>query len=337
MGSDYCLLKPEFREYVEVAIKKRESCESIQTVLINFGATDHKNFSKKCIDTLKFLNFEGAIRILLSSASDRRNELEDICANSENVYLHLDEPNVPALMLAADLAIGSVGTSSWERCCLGLPTIGIVVAENQINIAAQLETIGVMRLCEYGSLAATLNDMVPGINLPAWREMSDRSFKICDGLGLERVVNGVIPGILNVTLKDMSKCDESILYSWQCEPDNRRFSGTALAPTREEHHSWFSESLKNTSRRMWLVMFDGRKCGYVRLDCQGDSEEVSVLISNKYRKLGLAYGAISELKILGRYGVINAKVLPSNLASISLFKKLGFVQVANTDFKWVMP
>ena len=337
LGSDYCLLRPEFKESIEVAIRKRQSCNCIQTVLINFGATDHKGFSTKCVDTLKLLNFEGSIRILLSSDSDSRSELEDVCANTENVYLHLDEPNVPSLMLAADLAIGSVGTSSWERCCLGLPTIGIVVAANQLNIAAQLENIGAMRLCEYESLAENLNDMVPGLNIPRWREMSDKSFKVCDGLGLERVVHNLIPGTLKITLQYMSKCDESLLYSWQCEPGNRRFSGTALAPNREEHHAWFSASLKNTSRRMWLVMFDGVECGYVRLDCQGDSEEVSVLISNKYRKLGLAYSAINELKKLGRFGVLNAKVSSENIASISLFKKLEFIQVANTDFKWVMP
>ncbi len=337
LGSDYCLLRPEFRESVEVAVRKRQSCNCIQTVLINFGATDHKGFSKKCVEILKLLNFEGSIRILLSSASDSRSELEAVCANTENVYLHLDEPNVPALMLTADLAIGSVGTSSWERCCLGLPTIGIVVAANQLNIAAQLENIGAMRLCEYENLIETLGDMVPDMNVPRWKEMSEKSFKVCDGLGLERVVHNLIPDSLKVTLHEMSEYDESILYLWQCEPGNRRFSGTALAPTREEHHAWFSASLENTSRRMWLVMFDGIECGYVRLDCQGDGEEVSVLISNKYRKLGLAYGAINELKTLGRFGVLNAKVSSENLASISLFKKLEFIQVANSDFKWVMP
>lgn len=337
LGSDYCLLRPEFRESVEAAAIKRQSCEFIDTILLNFGATDHKRLSKKCVEIIKLINFKGSIRILLSSASECLSELEYMCANTENVYLHLDEPDVSSLMISADLAIGSVGTSSWERCCLGLPTIGVVVAANQMNIATQLENIGAIRLCKVESLAESLSDIISHMNTSILKKMSDKSFEVCDGLGLERVVHSAIPSTLHVTLQEVSEDDEGILYLWQCEPGNRRFSGTDSAPTREEHHLWFSESLMMTSRRMWIVMFDGAKCGYVRLDCQTDGEEVSVLISNKYRKLGLAYSAISQLKTLGRYGVINAKVSPSNLASISLFKKLEFIQVANTDFKWVMP
>jgi len=35
------------------------------------------------------------------------------------------------VMAASDLAIGAAGSTSWERCCLGLPSIMVVLAKNQ--------------------------------------------------------------------------------------------------------------------------------------------------------------------------------------------------------------
>ena len=48
-------------------------------------------------------------------------------------------------MLKADLAIGACGTTSWERCCLGLYSIVITTAENQKPVAQELHKQGLVR------------------------------------------------------------------------------------------------------------------------------------------------------------------------------------------------
>ncbi|MFP3733021.1 glycosyltransferase, partial [Bacillus sp. SIMBA_006] len=45
-------------------------------------------------------------------------------------------------MAEADLAIGAAGSTSWERCCLGLPTLMLILAENQEGIARALDAAG---------------------------------------------------------------------------------------------------------------------------------------------------------------------------------------------------
>src|SRR5699024_10550121 len=47
--------------------------------------------------------------------------------------------NMAELMANSDLAIGAAGSTSWERCCLGLPTVMLVLAENQQQIALNLQ------------------------------------------------------------------------------------------------------------------------------------------------------------------------------------------------------
>lgn len=48
-------------------------------------------------------------------------------------------------MIKADISIGACGSTSWERCCLGLPSIVITVAENQKPIAKELHRRGLVR------------------------------------------------------------------------------------------------------------------------------------------------------------------------------------------------
>ena len=48
------------------------------------------------------------------------------------------------LMSQSDFAIGASGSSAWERCVLGVPSISYVVADNQINIANKLQKIGAL-------------------------------------------------------------------------------------------------------------------------------------------------------------------------------------------------
>ena len=337
LASDYCLLRDEFRRLSGQAKQKRKNTKKINNILINFGATDHKCLTVKCIDIIQKLQFKGEINILISSTCRWIDQLEKLSGIFPNLTLHIDSKSVADLMLNADLAIGSVGTSSWERCCLGLPTIGIVVANNQKNIASQLARLSVMELTTIDDLNKSLLDYVISFDIKKWQDMSSAAFMVCDGLGAQRVKNTVLDSHPEIFLQTMEQQDSAILFSWQCEPGNRKYSGIALAPNIDEHRAWYASSLGEPSRRMWLVIFNGEKCGYVRLDVQDNSEEVSVLISQQYRKLGLAHSAISELKKLCLFGVLDAQVSTDNRASISLFKSLGFKQIENSRFQWNTP
>ena len=335
LSTDYCLLRPEFHQLRNEAVIIRKNTHVINSVLLNFGGTDHKNLSAFTIRRLVELQFFGEIHLLISSVSEHIGELEKLTKNMKNIWLHIDEKNVAQLMLNTNLAIGSVGTSSWERCCLGLPSIGLVVASNQSNIATRLSQQGAMLLTDTESLKDDLNLVLSDRALNKWHQMSESAFATCDGLGGARVLNNIMDAPAAITLQAMSVNEEALLLTWQSEAGNRKYSRNTHTPNIDEHKLWFAASLMNPKRRMWLVIFEGQKCGYVRLDVLNTREEVSVLISQQFRKLGLAYAAINELKTLILYGVMGAEVSPDNKASCSLFNKLGFTRVSTSRYQWV--
>ena len=86
-------------------------------------------------------------------------------------------------MMNADLSIGAGGSTSWERCCLGLPTLLFITAENQRVIAESLERLGAAIMVK--NLRNDLQAIVGNFSL--WRKMSEKAQTVCDGTGVKRI------------------------------------------------------------------------------------------------------------------------------------------------------
>jgi spore coat polysaccharide biosynthesis predicted glycosyltransferase SpsG len=96
-------------------------------------------------------------------------------------------------MSEADLALGAGGTSSWERCCLGLPTVMIATADNQRLIAKHLSEAGAVRfLGEWSAVdAASARAAIDGFasQPEELRQMAENAATLCDGLGARRLAD----------------------------------------------------------------------------------------------------------------------------------------------------
>jgi spore coat polysaccharide biosynthesis predicted glycosyltransferase SpsG len=94
------------------------------------------------------------------------------------------------LMSHADLAIGAAGATTWERCCLGLPTIQIVTAENQRRIAEDLAKDNIIKLLnDVSELPEVLKDIESWIT-----PLANSAKHVTDGLGVKRVVDYMLQG-----------------------------------------------------------------------------------------------------------------------------------------------
>jgi spore coat polysaccharide biosynthesis predicted glycosyltransferase SpsG len=96
-----------------------------------------------------------------------------------------------ALMARADLAVGAGGTTSWERCCLGLPTVMITVADNQALIARHLAAAGAVELL---GPRETVTPEAVATALRTFHETPERrhamglaAAAVCDGAGADRL------------------------------------------------------------------------------------------------------------------------------------------------------
>jgi spore coat polysaccharide biosynthesis predicted glycosyltransferase SpsG len=98
---------------------------------------------------------------------------------------------MPRLTLEADLAVGAGGSTTWERCVLALPTLALILADNQVAAARALEAAGVAPCLDVAApdfetaFAREVSDLLANPDRRA--AMSAASAGVCDGLGAERV------------------------------------------------------------------------------------------------------------------------------------------------------
>jgi spore coat polysaccharide biosynthesis predicted glycosyltransferase SpsG len=138
--------------------------------------------------------------IVVGSAASTIGRLRQIAADSTiPMTVTVNAPDIASRMARADLAIGGAGTTSWERCCLGLPTIVIVVAPNQTRNAEELAARGASITA--GSAGAVSGEQVVAQvaallgDRARLRDMSRNAAAICDGRGVERVISAICGGL----------------------------------------------------------------------------------------------------------------------------------------------
>ena len=106
-----------------------------------------------------------------------------------------DATDVAGLMRAADAAVGAGGASTWERCALGLPTLAVVVAENQRAMISAMAGEG--RLLAADIHAPGFEEALrTGFEALQRSEVRARLSKaaraLCDGRGASRVAEAVM-------------------------------------------------------------------------------------------------------------------------------------------------
>lgn len=147
LGPRYALLREEF--YIAEK-KKRVRDGSINNILVFFGGVDATNETKKTLRALDLLKWEPLrVNVVVGSSNPHKIEIKDICDKHSNWNYLCQVDNMAELMNEADLAIGAGGSTTWERCFLGLPAMVIAVAENQVQIAIDCDKEGIIKYLGY--------------------------------------------------------------------------------------------------------------------------------------------------------------------------------------------
>ena len=180
LGCDYALLRPEFPNLREKALIKRKNTKVIKNILISMGGSDITN---KTYDILQEVSDDLNIVVILGGVSPHNKMIKNYAKSKKNVKVIVDADNISRLMFDADLAIGAGGSTSWERCCLGLPTLLYVLAENQRKIAGNLEELGAVKIVD--NLKVNLQNILN--NFSFWQIMSEKAQTVCDGIGVKRI------------------------------------------------------------------------------------------------------------------------------------------------------
>lgn len=188
LGPEFALVRPEFAKLRARSINRVR--ESVDRLLVFMSGSDPTNETSKVLAGFSEAG-RGApmIDVVIGAGNPHRDEVEAMCGRLASATLHVQTPRMAELVAAADCAIGSGGSASWERCVLGLPALVTILADNQADVATAVGEAGAHRVLGWhhqlsaSDYAAALDEL----DGDALRQMSARAAAICDGHGAERV------------------------------------------------------------------------------------------------------------------------------------------------------
>lgn len=162
------------------------------------GATDPDNVTLTVLRAIESIPVDGLeVRVTVGPGNPHRESLVRVAGVSRaSIDLRFDPPDIGELMAWADVAVAAAGSTSWERAMFGLPSVVLVLADNQQRIASALVEAGCASLADFprevDSLAREISCILAN---PARRQaMSERGQRIVDGAGARRVVNVLLSG-----------------------------------------------------------------------------------------------------------------------------------------------
>lgn len=342
LGAGYALLRPDFYQRRGASLARRQS-GGLQRILVTMGLTDAPNATGLAIagivQACRQLGRRIAVDIVLGESAPYRREIA-AQAQAAGMQLHVGPTDMAGLMVTADLAIGAAGSTAWERCCLGLPSLMLITADNQRQVAAGLEATGAALVLGTwpGVTAGALADAVCHLAEPQrLLAMGLAGAQLCDGRGALRMLLVIDPLRADdagaVELRPARAEDVTITYAWQTAAGVRSHFRNPHPPDAKEHAAWFSRSLADPGRLLHIILHAGRPAGVLRLDQVAGGYEVSILVAPDCQRLGIGAAALKLARRLLPEQPLLAEVLPGNLASARLFPAAGYVETAPGHYR----
>jgi UDP-2,4-diacetamido-2,4,6-trideoxy-beta-L-altropyranose hydrolase len=186
-GANYSLLRPEFSEWREKSLSRRGN-PVLRHVLITMGGTDPDNYTGQILEALRTCRLPDnlVITVVLGETAPHCDAVQSLALKMPvRTEVKVNVKNMAELMARADLAIGAAGATTWERCCLGLPTLQMVLAQNQAEIGNCLAKRGAALLIHK---ADEIELLITSIDTQMLKALSAESCEITDGLGVFKVV-----------------------------------------------------------------------------------------------------------------------------------------------------
>ena len=195
LGPAYILLRPEF-EKAKQGQRIRDGM--VKRVLVFFGGSDPKNQTQTVLDALKKMRLlDVAVDVVVTQANPNRHSIKLLCDQVPGATYHCKVSNMAELIVNADLGIGAGGSAMWERCYLGLPTITVVFAKNQVRTTEDVAQLGVIEYLGWADLLgeSDYQKAISGLisNAKKMRQISGKAVtmvqKQCTNLVVDEILN----------------------------------------------------------------------------------------------------------------------------------------------------
>jgi UDP-2,4-diacetamido-2,4,6-trideoxy-beta-L-altropyranose hydrolase len=334
LGPHYALLGPEYAQLHPLVPPRTE----LRRVLVFFGGVDPANLTGRALEALLAPELDHlAVDVVLGLQSPYRKAVAELVARRPHTTLHDPLPSLAGLIARADLAIGAGGATTWERASLGLPSLVVAIADNQMPFAVAMDDAGQIRLLGSAATATVekiCEALVEGLE-SSWPRPCGHD--LTDGRGAARLTMAMLGPQRPLQLRPATASDEALLLRWANDPQVRAnsFSPETIAP--DDHQRWFQAGLMDANRLL-LIASDTAGCpvGQIRFDRQlscAHCNSAVALIDFSLDRCARVQGLATELVLLGLQVMEQhwgpgteavAEVLDGNAPSQATFARAGF-------------
>jgi UDP-2,4-diacetamido-2,4,6-trideoxy-beta-L-altropyranose hydrolase len=329
LGPRHALVRPEFAR-----LRQQAAAAPSDGVLIYFGTTSLGSLVLDALQAFDHTAPRGLTAHVLAPPGAHVPPALDAAVlklGKARCRLHLGTDDMAGLMGRCRLAIGAAGTTSWERCTLGLPSVLVSVADNQEPGARALAAAGAaMYLGRAQDVTrATLEHALGALfDQPLLFEgMHSTAAALCDGKGAAQVMAAMEAS--NISMRRATLHDAPMLHAWRNSEAVRSASFDSRHLPLDEHTGWMQKVLADPMRFLLVAQAHGQDCGCVRFDQNGDSATVSVYLAPDWLHRGIGSAVISAAsqwafdQVPGLRG-IDAAIIPTNQASRQAFERAGY-------------
>lgn len=340
LGPRYALLRQEFWPHRS---RQSERGDAAQNLLVTLGGEDSKNAVSLVLAALQELAGDAPLRVRIVVGSTSSGAPPGLPENPPLPFpceFVVDPPDMAALLEWSDVAVSAAGSTCWELAFMGVPSLLLVTADNQVENGRQFErrgtatNLGRIESLRPTDLAGALRRLLddPG----ARRAMARRGRALVDGFGPNRVLRAMVAP--DVRLRPATHEDARAIWEISNDPEVRAASYDSAPIPWETHVQWLASRLTDP-RTVLLVGTDARgvAVGQVRFDVDGRRAIVSVSLAAALRGTGYGTELLREAsrRVLGGGAVdaIDAYVKEENRASVRAFLHAGYAEAARETVK----
>lgn len=181
LGSKYVMLRDEFTKKSCKAINKK-----VRNVMITLGGADPNHITEKILLWTKDLEYN--FHVVIGPSFDNCSKIKEFQGEKVKLYYNA---NMYEIMQICDIAISACGSTLYELAACGLPTIGMIIADNQQKVGEKMHNLGVIKnvgwfnKVEKEEFIKVIQFVSEDYNLR--KNMSKNALKIIDGDGAKRI------------------------------------------------------------------------------------------------------------------------------------------------------
>lgn len=335
LGNQFALLRNEFRSYRRFT---REISSNGRRILVTLGGSSRNEpiFTiLSALSEVKSVKSELECVVIMGGSSQYSGEIRS-CSEELALSICIKDhvESMAELMAWADLAVSGAGTTCWELAYMGLPSIVIVLAENQSMLGQGVHSAGLaLNLGWYHNITASrmAKSLIPLLaNASERKAMSQRGQTLIDGDGTDRVLMYLTNQPFR--LRPVREEDCKLIWEWANEPGARAASFSEEIIPWEDHLAWFNSKLQDPNCFLYIaVNRDEKPIGQVRYDINDTEAVISVNLEKESR--GKGYGNLligmsaKRLFSSAKIDAIHAFIKAENATSIRAFLKAGYEEV----------